>query len=88
MSKKPDGGPAFPQPMIPYDNGLKTPWEFGEGGMSLRDRIAIAALQGIVSIRVTRGDLEDWGLTPEEWIQQRADDAYAHADAMLKARDQ
>lgn len=61
----PDGGWAFPCSV--YD-GLQP-------GMSLRDRIAIAAMQGLLSNANGRTALA-----------RTSESAYAMADAMLKAR--
>ena len=75
MNKK-DGGAAFPE------NG------FGEG-MSLRDYFAAKAMNGILESAI------DWFPTHKSPDQETlalfaevAQDSYAIADAMLKAREQ
>jgi len=73
-AKKEDGGPAFPAP----DLGFR---DFGDyavyPGMTLRDVFAIAALP-IQAARYSEGHEDGWDGVAEE--------AYAVADAMLKAR--
>ena len=70
MSEIKDGGPAFP-----HDDGAKQ-WE--RTGMTLRDYFAAKALQGAIHHRgfATVADNRDLD----------AKDAYAYADAMLRAR--
>lgn len=68
-----DGGPAFP-------TAVTTPFGDGRlacGGMTLRDYFAAAALQGL---------LNGNAVMPITWITSYAADAYAVADAMMKAR--
>lgn len=70
------GGPAFPTEVWDYDedgNGLSC----SEGGMTLRDYFAAKAMQAYCS----HSNSSDW--KPHEI----AEDAYAMADAMMKARD-
>ena len=81
MSEQPinDGGSAFPSHPNHYSNGF---YSTGEG-MTLRDYFAAAALQGNLasqSIDVGYYDGED------AW-NKAAKDAYAVANAMLKARE-
>jgi hypothetical protein len=61
-----DGGPAFPTATL----AQKT-----EGGMTLRDYFAAAALQGLLAS------------CPWEQVDEVPQKAYDIADAMLKARE-
>jgi hypothetical protein len=76
MSKITDnGGPAFPVPVAtPYGDG----W-MAVGGMTLRDYFAARAMQGIIGTQPYPDGIVTVGI---------AGDAYAIADAMLKAREQ
>lgn len=76
------GGPAFPST---HHNGGGEP----EKGMTLRDYFAAKAMNGILESSI------DWlptgkepDLTSLEIFKDLANDAYAIADAMLKAREQ
>jgi hypothetical protein len=77
MSNQPinDGGPAFPRTGA---DGHTSP----QSGMSIRDYFAAAALQGNLA-----GQSIDVGYYEgkDAW-NKAANDAYAVADAMLKAR--
>lgn len=83
-----DGGPAFP---MPAETGVHA----GHPGMSLRDWVAGQAMAAMVSDEAFRKDVEaavvddstDCGrfINPKDAI---AFNAYAYADAMLKAREQ
>lgn len=77
---KDTGGPAFPQ------NGLD-PWNMPKQmstGMTLRDYFAAKALPGLIVPFLQRDlDTQD----PTGWMDGLAGDAYAMADAMLKARE-
>jgi len=75
MSKRNDGGPAFPLPVT--DQECCRRFESGYGGMTLRDYFAAKALQGICS----SGPGMSW---TEDLL---ACEAYRLADAMLKARE-
>lgn len=79
-----DGGPAYPLPV--NDEQCRARFDSGYGGMSLRDAFAIAALPTIYaeSVRV----MEVSGFPDENWHDEVAMDAYAMADAMLRARTQ
>ncbi len=75
------GGPAFAQFVL--SNG----GAYIEGGMTLRDYFASKAMQTMISYRRTQfgtdnGDDMDW----DEYFPIIAQEAYALADAMLKAR--
>ena len=70
-----NGGPAFPCTIIEgCENGTKVYVRREEGGMTLRDFFAAAAMQGMAA--------RDIAGTPLE----RAEAAFAVADAMLKER--
>ena len=74
-----DGGSAFPSPPSQHSNGF---YSTGDG-MTLRDYFAAAALQGNLA-----GQSIDVGYYEgkDAW-NKAAKDAYAVADAMLKARE-
>lgn len=76
MNNTNTGGPAFPFPAYTYPNGEIN---HGEGGMTLRDYFAAKAMQGMAT-------------SPEHcrdgWAHSDiAIQAYALADAMLRARE-
>ena len=74
MSKRNDGGPAFPQPdMIDDGQLIKT----GAPGMNLRDYFAAKALQ----VMLEKSD--EWNMT----FDDAAEHSYAMADIMLEARE-
>jgi hypothetical protein len=79
-----DGGPAFPcQATINRDSGELIPHQFGNDdfvvpSMSLRDYFAAKALQGAIHHRGFA--------TIDDNRNMDAKDAYAYADAMLRAR--
>lgn len=75
MSKINDGGPAFPVDVFSNEGGEY----IREGGMTLRDYFAAKAMQAIVSHDPT---------FVKQFLDLSAQDAYAYADAMLKAREQ
>lgn len=68
-----DGGPAFPVPPVRNENGDV---QWGANGMTLRDYLAAAALQGMLTDSCIQGS-----------DSQFAESAYSYADAMLKARE-
>ena len=74
MTRGNTGGPAFPQ------HGFDPVTErfTSQGGMTLRDYFAAKAMQSM-------NGREDYAYTPADAI---ALDAYALADAMLKARQE
>lgn len=73
---KEDGGPAFPLP--PCGTGdPRDGMAGGSVGMSLRDYFAAQALSS----------MNDWGAIGNSF-PTAADDCYAMADAMLKARSE
>ena len=80
MSKRDDGGPAFPVSQYSEFPGLH--------GMTLRDWFAGMALQGMLSdyetVRSAKSGADRIGITFQE---QCANMAYESADAMLEARN-
>lgn len=79
MSERKDGGPAFP--VFPFGNGAQL--VDASDGMSLRDYFAAKALPAC--IQTCGADHREPGVTlPQHFANQ----AYACADAMLKAREQ
>jgi len=75
MTHKHDGGPAFPFGQISEKTGFPVNG-FYDPGMSLRDYFAAKAMQSILTT-----------IADEHWRAGVAIDAYAMADAMLKARE-
>ena len=80
------GGTAFPTPRFMVDSESRiTGFSVNTDGMSLRDYFAIKALQPLTQSFLDKElDLED----PMGWMGGLASDAYAMADAMLKAREE
>jgi hypothetical protein len=77
VSKKPDGGPAFPRPMVASGSTTAT---MEQDGMSLRDYFAAQAIE----IMVQKSEDAHGG-----WSEDTvAVGAYAIADAMIEARKQ
>lgn len=76
-----DGGPAYPVPPARIEDvgGHDREWVRPKRGMSLRDRLAIAAMQG-----------DAWALVPNDATHKhllaRARLYYRAADAVLEAR--
>lgn len=54
---------------------IRTKRDLADAQMKLRDKFAMAAMTGLIGVA-------EWSSKPEI----RADAAYAHADAMIKAR--
>jgi hypothetical protein len=77
MNEIKTGGPAFPSN---HDNEYGYPAK----GMTLRDYFAAKALPAIYKDTCECGRVEGWA---EGWRNEVAAEAYAIADAMLKARD-
>jgi hypothetical protein len=78
-----DGGPAFPH---------TTQWDgitpaINHNGMTLRDYFAAAALQAIISSALSEGTKTMYNIRKPDFLECLSLDAYAHADAMLKARE-
>ncbi|MEY4300694.1 MAG: hypothetical protein RIR25_1930 [Verrucomicrobiota bacterium] len=69
-----DGGTAFPMRHSVFPSGAI---ECGSPGMSLRDYLAAAAMQGMLSI--PDGRIVEW-----EYLSEQS---YEAADAMLAARE-
>ena len=65
------GGPAFPCDLTSYDDEVRIQYQ----GMTLRDYFAAKVMQGLLAGKLTSTDL-----------RLIANDSYAMADAMLKAR--
>jgi hypothetical protein len=80
------GGAAFPTPRFMVDDESRIlGFSIHTDGMSLRDYFAIKALQPLTKSFLEKElDLED----PMGWMGGLASDAYAMADAMLKAREE
>ena len=73
---KPDGGPAFPRPYS-QSTLMRTYDAYEQEGMSLRDWFAGMAMAGSL------GGVPGGHLSPENLARE----SYAHADAMLAARE-
>ena len=85
MSEIKTGGPAFPFPAYTYPNGEIN---HGEGGMTLRDYMAIHAsdedlkMQAEI-LRIIVREKQGVSILPDDW---RSTARYMHADAMIQAR--
>lgn len=100
MSEHKDGGPAFPCAPVLHENGPDSYWsQAGQGGMSLRDYFAAAALNGLLAGGHTKACMAVWQRdeqgfhVPRDTRRDCAEGesamwAYSLADAMLKAREQ
>lgn len=84
-----DGGQAYPQHLLwTANSGVVTSSEVGEGGMSLRDYFAAAALQGLLANNggpIQANGMSAWGLANCS-VDTVAGLSYDFADAMLRAR--
>jgi hypothetical protein len=79
MSTNKDGGPAFPVVTNQYHFGFDESMPAAvSGGMTLRDYFAAKAMQVVHAPSGRYGP---------EGLQQVAEQSYAVADAMLKARE-
>jgi len=77
---KETGGPAFP-------DGSTNPWGVAEkSGITIRDYFAAKAMQGMYAKHWDMF-MDDTYEAPEEAISGAANEAYALADAMLRARE-
>ena len=56
-------------------------------GVNLRDYFAAAALQAIISSALSEGTKTMYNIRKPDFLECLSLDAYAHADAMLKARE-
>ena len=74
MTIKNTGGPAFP-----VSNDADKQYIWIKKGMTLRDYFAAKAMQGLLACNATYGGKES--------KTDLTKDAYAHADAMLEARE-
>lgn len=81
MSKLNDGGPAFPT--HDADPGTDPRSQILTGGMSLRDRIALEALGGMLA-HSTRYKPRPG--SSANWHEAISEEAYEIADAMILAR--
>lgn len=81
MTKKNDGGPAFPRAAGQTERGFNRP----QDGMSLRDWFAGQALDALIEdiCRPSEYETADKAEHPRQTVARRA---YAIADAMLEAR--
>ncbi len=81
MSRTPpySGGPAFPVDSVNDGSGGRVPQHYA--GMTLRDYFAAKAMQGFLG-----GHVAHYGHENHWRFQDMAGEAYAVADAMLKAR--
>jgi hypothetical protein len=77
------GGPAFPTSSDQFGSTDASI----HGGMTLRDHFAGLAMQAIIAAALTEGSKTEYSLN-NEMAAYVAQDAYHHADAMLKAREQ
>ena len=80
MTKREDGGPAFPVDVQNDDQG----WRLVTPGMSLRDAFALAALQGWFSLE---NELLPKNKTFEQNRAEMCGIFYGWADAMLVERE-
>lgn len=80
MSKTNTGGPAFAQQLESNRDGYAV-----TGGMTLRDYFAAKAMPSVYTDYCESADVIGF---EENWRDGVALDAYAMADAMLKAREQ
>ena len=72
-----DGGPAFG-----FASG-----DMVSLGMTIRDYFAAKAMQAIISSALTEGTKTQYTISKPDFLECLSLDAYAHADAMLKARE-
>jgi len=82
MSEK-NGGPAFPQCSYNLKGGYDT-----TGGMTLRDYFAAGMVPTIYKSAIEEAAKGSNLFSDDQWRVGLALDAYAMADAMLKAREQ
>lgn len=84
MTKRNDGGPAFPRS---YTTALEAAQGLGESGMSLRDWFAGMALQGICANPDISTHAHKAALGTPETRRVFAEGAWAQADAMLEMKN-
>lgn len=76
------GGSAFPHPeVLRGANG----W-LPSAGMTLRDYFAAKAMQAIISSALSEKTKTNYNINNPDFLECLSLDAYAHAEAMLKAR--
>lgn len=80
MTTKTDGGPAYPQTV--EDEQCRARFDNGYGGMSLRDRLAIAVAGDIWARFQVDGTAQQY----DGWREGVAVEAYRLADEMLEVR--
>ena len=79
-----DGGPAFARDShMDKEIGLYVQ----QRGMSLRDYFAAKAMQAIISSALSENTKTHYDINKPDFFECLSLDAYAHADAMLKARE-
>lgn len=83
MNKIDDGGPIAPDMITRTAEGVSSVIE-AQGGMTLRDHFAAAAMQSLAPN--VFGDAQKYGRDPKKALIQLVDGAFAIADAMLAAR--
>ena len=76
-----DGGQAFPR-AVQFDDAF-----INGHGMTLRDYFAAAALQAIISSALSEGTKTMYNIRKPDFLECLSLDAYAHADAMIRARE-
>ena len=87
--RKDSGGSAFPQVNIKDYQGMLIPDL--QKGMTLRDYFAAKAMQGMIANKGWFGGNNPFGKgwdSVEAMTADYAKEAYAFADAMIKARDE
>lgn len=93
MTDKPKNPAAFPQLAVEacrrdgHGDPIE-PFTASEGGMTLRDYFAAAALTGLLANQQIAKDAVKEGYGPDVTQPWHADTAYAFADAMLKKRSE
>jgi hypothetical protein len=85
MSAVNTGGPAFPRAAGDY-NGTKL-GNGSQSGMTLRDYFAAEAMPAVYVSAMREAEQGSGLFQDDQWRLGLALDAYAMADAMLKARD-
>lgn len=90
MSDKPTGGSAFPVPFAfrPSDGVPFSSTEFTGEGLTIRDYFAAKAMQGWLASYTNVEYHPATSLDAKNHLKNIANDAYAVADAMMRARDQ
>ena len=87
MNKIDDGGPVAPNMITKKfvdENIVKRDTVEAEGGLSIRDYFAAAAMQSLAPN--VFADAQKYGRDPKKALIQLVDGSFAIADAMLAAR--